>query len=328
MNEQGFVDRRISEWQRLTELCDRAEGSPSRLSAAEMREFVRLYRRVSTDLSIARTRSTNLSLAEYLNGLAGRAYGILYRAPRKPFWKSIGASVMLAAQTFRRRLVFVLISAAIFVGAGVFAFVALNAVPETRDYFIPAGFESAFDHWKSGRHQPREGGMDFAATGFYASNNPRAAIITGAIGAGTFGFGSIWLLWTNGALIGTLSHEVAPLGHLDFLYSSILPHGVPELSGIILAGAAGLLFGWALINPGRRSRGDALRAVSRDGVTLLATSVVLMFIAAPIEGFFSFNPLVPGWAKMMFATVEAIAWAVFWTSYGRREDVATLPTVA
>ncbi len=45
-----------------------------------------------------------------------------------------------------------------------------------------------------------------------------------------------------------------------------------------------------------------------------------MFIAAPIEGFFSFNPTVPGWLKVIVASISALAWALFWIGYGRREE--------
>ena len=43
----------------------------------------------------------------------------------------------------------------------------------------------------------------------------------------------------------------------------------------------------------------------------------MMFIAAPIEGFFSFNPHVPGWLKTTVAVISVIAWATFWTGFGR-----------
>ena len=151
------------------------------------------------------------------------------------------------------------------------------------------------------------------------SNNPRAAILTGAIGAGTFGVGSVFMVILNGGLIGALSHEVLPVGKLGFLLSSIFPHGVPELSGLIISGSSGLLLGYALINPGRRRRGDALKEVGPDAVTLLATSVALMFVAAPIEGFFSFNPLVPQWVKVVVGSVSLVAWLTFWSQFGRSE---------
>jgi uncharacterized membrane protein SpoIIM required for sporulation len=89
---------------------------------------------------------------------------------------------------------------------------------------------------------------------------------------------------------------------------------------LVISGAAGLLMGYSLINPGRRRRGDALRAAGKDALVLLITATLMMFMAAPIEGFFSFNPRVPVGAKIAFAIVSAIAWGLFWVFYGRPSE--------
>ncbi|AIE84725.1 stage II sporulation protein M [Fimbriimonas ginsengisoli] len=320
MNEQAFVEKREQDWQRLTRLCDVADAGASRLTGAEVREFVKLYRRVSTDLALARTSSTNSVLVDFLNDLVGRAYATLYREPRPSVLKSIALGVALAAQTVRRRKWFVLTSAAIFFGSAFFSFFLLSAFPDTRDVLIPPGVEKLFGGWKKGEFEERSTSTSFIMTGFYANNNPRVAVIAGAVGAGTFGVASVYMVFENGAMLGSLAHEVNEVGNLDFLVSSVAPHGVPELSGAIVGGSAGLLLGWALINPGRRSRSAALKAVGRDAIVLLATSVILMFIAAPIEGFFSFNPRVPGAAKVLVAVVSLAAWLVFWSRYGRTAE--------
>jgi uncharacterized membrane protein SpoIIM required for sporulation len=320
MNEQAFVERRESDWRRLEVLCAKGGARVGNLTGEELRELVKLYRRTSTDLATVRTRSANLTLSDYLNDLVARAYSILYRQPAAPFIKTLQEIVVLAAQTVRRRRIFVILSTLIFFGSAFFAFGLLRTVPETRAALIPPQAEANFEAWKAGRFEERDDVTSALMSGFYASNNPRVAIIAGAVGAGSFGFLSVLMNFQNGMLIGALAHEVEPVGHLGFLLSSISPHGVPELSGIWIACSAGMLLGWALINPGQRSRGDALAAVGKDAVVLLATSVVLMFIAAPIEGFFSFNPNVPMPVKIVVAVVEAIAWLAFWTYFGREQE--------
>ena len=319
MNEQSFVDKRESDWQRLTTLCDRAERGLKHLSAAELLELVRLYRKVSTDLSLARTKSTNIPLIAFLNDLAGRAYGVLYRVPNRPFMKTVIEAIALSAQTVRRNKWFVLTSAAIFFGSAFFIAGLLSWVPDVKDKIIPPSMDKLFDSWRSGKFEEHSTSQSGMMAGFYASNNPRTSIITGAVGAGSFGLISVYFLFNNGAILGALGHEMYAVNKLGFLVSSIAPHGVPELSGIIVSGGCGLLLGYAIINPGRRRRADALRAVGKDAIVLLATSVVLMFIAAPIEGFFSFQPAVPQWLKGTVAILSICAWAIFWTSYGRTE---------
>jgi uncharacterized membrane protein SpoIIM required for sporulation len=325
MNEQGFVDRREADWKRLAELCDKAESSLKKLSGSELKEFIRLYRRASTDLAVGRTKTTNVPLISFLNDLTGRAYGILYQAPQKPFWSTVSGVVSTASQTVRRNRWFVFTSAFIFFGSAFFIYGLLRWVPEVREQLIPAGMEDNFNAWKKGKFEEHSGSQSGMMTGFYASNNPRMAVITGAVGAGSFGLASVYFLFTNGAILGALAHEVEPVGKLGFLLSSISPHGVPELSGIIVAGSSGLLLGYSLINPGRRRRSDALKAVGKDAIVLLATSVVLMFIAAPIEAFFSFQPSVPQAVKVIVAVISVFAWATFWIFYGRDPEPATLP---
>jgi uncharacterized membrane protein SpoIIM required for sporulation len=320
MNEQAFVEKREEDWQKLTRLCDIADAGASRLSGADVREFVKLYRRVSTDLAIVRTQSTNTVLLDFLNDIVGRAYATLYREPRPGLLKSIAHGAALAAQTVRRRKWFVITSVLLFFGSAFFSYFVLTAYPDTRDVLIPPPVEKLFGGWKEGRFEERGASESFAMTGFYAQNNPRVAIIAGAVGAGTFGILSVYMVFENGAMLGSLAHEVGTVGKLDFLVSSVAPHGVPELSGAIIGGAAGLLLGWALINPGRRSRSQALRAVGKDAIVLLATSVMLMFIAAPIEGFFSFNPKVPGAAKVIVAVVSLAGWLAFWGYFGLSEE--------
>lgn len=305
---------------RLMELSDKADRSPVDLTPVELKELVRLYRRVSTDLAFVRTVSTNPGLVTYLNDLSARAYAVVYRQPRQSLGSILAGSIATAAQTVRRRRWFVLAGFILFFGSAILAYGLAASNLDVRNYFVPAQMKPALDKWKEGRFDERTGSEDAMMGGFYASNNPRTAIIAGSVGAATFGVLSVFLVAQNGALLGILASELAPLGKLDFLLSSVAPHGVPELSGIIIAGAAGLLLGWSLINPGRRTRGDSLRSVGRDAIVLLATSVVMMFIAAPIEGFFSFNPHVPGIVKTVVAVVSLCVWLMFWSGYARTPE--------
>jgi uncharacterized membrane protein SpoIIM required for sporulation len=324
MNEVAFVKKREPDWQRLMHLSDAADVSPSKLKPEEFHEFVRLYRRVSADLAVARTRSNNIQLINFLNDVVARAYGILYRSPRRSLLKSLMDGIALSAQTVRRCRWFVLTSVVLFVGSALLAYFLLDAQPETRAVFVPASFEKDFEAWKSGESPDRSTADSTVMTGFYMFNNPRQAIIGGAIGAATFGPWTGAVLYQNGAMLGALAHEVRSSGQMGHLFISISPHGVTEISGLIISGASGLVLGYALINPGRRRRGDALKAAGKDALVLLTTATLMMFIAAPIEGFFSFNNRVPDAAKIAFAIASAVAWGMFWVFMGRDQVAAPL----
>jgi uncharacterized membrane protein SpoIIM required for sporulation len=117
-----------------------------------------------------------------------------------------------------------------------------------------------------------------------------------------------------------LAQRVVLKGQLGFLLVGISAHGVPELTGLFVSGAAGLLLGYALINPGRRTRGDSLREVGPDVITLIGTSIALDLIAAPIEGFFSYNPIIPLWFKATVAVVSLVGWLAFWRNFGLSKE--------
>lgn len=322
MNEVAFVERREPGWKRLGTLCDLAEASPRLMESEQFHELVRLYRRASTDLAIARTRGANPHLIEYLNDLVGRAYALLYREPRPPFGRVIGNAVALAARTVRECRYFVLASILLFVAGASFSFFVQDQVPQTQEIFVPESFRDSFDAWKEGTMDARTAGEGAMATGFYASNNPRVAVISGAIAASTFGLGTAYLLFNNGILLGSLLHYVQPEGRIGHVLIWISPHGVPELTGIFVAGASGLVMGAALINPSRYRRGQALKRAGRKAIVLLATAAVLMFIAAPIEGYFSFDPRIPDAVKVTFSLITFGLWLAFWTYYGRSDEEA------
>jgi uncharacterized membrane protein SpoIIM required for sporulation len=326
MNEVAFVERREPDWKRLSYLVDRADASVRQLTSQELREFIRLFRRVSGDLALARTQSVNLELIEFLNDLVARAYSTIYTSPRRPLGRSIVEGIALAAQAVRRLRWFVLASATVFFGSAVWGYFVLSVRPDTRKLIIGSQFREIVNDWKSGKFPEATGEGDVAATSFYWANNPTVAIITGAEAAGSFGIITAQSLYNNGVILGALMHELQPVGQVHHLLYSIDPHGVTELSGIVLSGAAGFSLGWALICPGRRKRGEALAHAAKDALVVLATSVVLMFMAAPIEGFFSFNPHVPNWCKAAFAGASALAWAAFWIGFGRREEAEVQPT--
>lgn len=321
MHEAEFVQRREPEWQRLSVLCDKADVTPARLERAELTEFVRLYRRAAADLAWVRSLSANLELAEFLNGLVGRAYGILYRRPRIRLVPALQAILATGAQVVRRRAWFVFASLAIFL-FGIFSTVIVFATrPDLTHYFIQPG-DPNLENWKKGEFEERDVSQAFAATGMYSTNNPTVALRVGTFSAATFGFGTFYFMYMNGALLGAYGYELAQVGHLDFLLVNVAPHGASELTGAIIAGASGLVLGWALIAPGRRSRGDALRVAGKDAFVLLVMSVAMMFIAAPVEGFFSFNPRVPTPVKIAFAALMLSAWLLYWIGYAREPETS------
>jgi uncharacterized membrane protein SpoIIM required for sporulation len=234
--------------------------------------------------------------------------------------ESLREAVALSAQVVRKQAWAVFLAAALFFGGAMATGAIMSGRPDLRSFFVPSEMEPLFESWKSGKFDKRQGGESIAMTAFYASNNPRVGIIAHSLGVATFGVMTAYITWTNGVLLGSLGHEMASVGKLGFLLTSILPHGVSEIGGLFVSGAGGFVLGWALLRPGRLTRGEAVRRAGRDALVLLLTGLVMILMAAPIEGFFSFNPAVPQAAKLAFGLATLAAWAVFFAGYARTEE--------
>ncbi len=77
-----------------------------------------------------------------------------------------------------------------------------------------------------------------------------------------------FILATNGANVGMAAGLFAAVGQQPKFYGLILPHGLLELSAIVVAGAAGLAVGWAIIDPGDRPRTEALAEQGRRSAVI------------------------------------------------------------
>ena len=86
-------------------------------------------------------------------------------------------------------------------------------------------------------------------------NNIQVSILAFAAGA-LLCVVTAFILVSNGAQVGMAAGMFAAAGQQSKFYGLILPHGALELSAVIVAGAAGLSIGWAIIAPGDRPRGS------------------------------------------------------------------------
>ena len=81
MKLDSFLDQRSKDWRRLSELLDRLLALRSgSVSAEELEELGRLYRRAASDLAYARTNFGDGETVSYLNQLVARGHA----APHPP----------------------------------------------------------------------------------------------------------------------------------------------------------------------------------------------------------------------------------------------------
>jgi len=76
-----------------------------------------------------------------------------------------------------------------------------------------------------------------------------------------------------------------------------------ELSAIFLGGAAALIMGHALLDPGQYRRSEYLSVRGKEAGMLALGCVPMLAMAGVLEAFFSPSPL-PEWFKLVFAATS------------------------
>lgn len=282
MRVEQFIATRQERWRRLETMLRRTRrGRLAGVPAAELEAFGTLYRQAASDLAIARRDFPDSDTAAYLNDLCARAHPLLVRpAPFHPgqLW---GWFVLGVPRAWRARRWFVLASVGLLVAGALAGWLAVMLRPDLRASLIPA---SGFDQLARGEvHSlPSSPWLSWALM----SNNIKVAAVA-FLGGALAGVPTALVLAANGWMLGSIAAAVH-LGGYDYAFwTLIVPHGVLELSVIVIAGACGLYVGNALLRPGLRKRGDALAHAALDTLGLAVGSAALLVIAGILEAFVS-----------------------------------------
>lgn len=275
---------------RFASLLDRVERI-GRLDVEELRELARLYRLHLARLARERERADDPDRLRLLNALCVRAHTMLH-VPPAGTGRSVLASLRQGLAGTRPAIAAAaaLLAAGLVVGIGLGLRdpAAVHAiVPSTSGYdpgTVDALLASADARatFLARDAVPVVTNAVFGASLF--ANNTRVGLLAFAAGL-LAGIPTVLLTVYNGLLIGAFSsiflRDVVPL---DFL-AWILPHGIPELTAIVLCGAGGLVFGSAVVAPGRAGRRLAIPRAATRAVALAALALPLFAIAALVESF-------------------------------------------
>jgi uncharacterized membrane protein SpoIIM required for sporulation len=252
----------------------------------EVREFGELYRRAASDLAIARAETRDPRLIKYLNSLVIRAHGKIYRA------ESEGVSLVGRffaedfPRTFRRNWRYMAIAFAVFAGFAAFGFIATWINTDFTHFVMLSGVTQQINsnnQWWLDLNQANQVGASNIL-----SNNILVTFRVFAMGA-FFGVGAFYDLAFEGARLGSVFAACyklnPPFG--NSLASFVVGHGVIELSTIFFCGGAGMMIGYAMINPGDLTRAQALKKKGIEAARIVIGCACFLVIAGMIEGFLS-----------------------------------------
>ena len=283
-------------------------------------EFPENYRLLCHHLSLSRSRHYSPLLVERLEKLVINAHQILYK--RKTHML---ASVLIYftsgfSQSVRKEWRWILISSILFFGTFFGMLVTLQFYPDMV-YTVISGeqlaqMESMYDPSQDKIGRDRTSGTDFEMFGFYIFNNTSIGLRTFASGL-LFGIGSVITLVFNGLTIGGVAGYLTFIGYSSTFWPFVSGHSAMELTAIVLSGAAGFKLGFAIINPGRKSRLRSLTDSSREAIYMMYGVVTMFVIAAFIEAYWSSMTDIPAIVKYIVGILNWVLLIIYFVYLGR-----------
>jgi len=251
--------------------------------------IAQLYRQCCEHLALARERAYPVHLVGRLEALTERAHQRIYRrhdyglaALRELVLHAIPAGVRALRWHV---LVALLVTALPMVATGLATWHDPHFILSIVDASEVRNFDQMYGP-ESGEHLGRTSGDDWQMFGFYVMHNIGLAFQCFASGL-LLGLGSLAMLLFNGVQGGAVAGFLVTRGDGERFFSFVVTHAAFELTAIVLAGAAGLRLGHALLAPGRRTRVDALRTAALETAPVMYGAFAMLLVAAALEAFWS-----------------------------------------
>jgi len=311
---ERFVREKRPQWLRLRKILLKIrKNSYHSLTEEEIEDFARLYRLACADLAQARTLRLSPDVIEYLNNIVGQAHKYLYsfKPVRFSQFKTFFTGI-LPAVVIRHR-VFILLAALFFFLPFIITYIICYSDPETATLLVPGRLLNKIaDSYKSGFFSQRGVGMSTFALSFYIQHNISIAFFSFA--GGVFaGLGTIYFLVYNGITLGAISGFITGLGYGRNFISFVTAHSVMEFSGLVAAGAAGLLLGYSIIKATKFYKRDQLAKEKNNIFYLLSAATLMLICAAAVEGSISPQPL--PYAFKVIVAIGSLAFLVYYFGY-------------
>ncbi|MDD4295751.1 MAG: stage II sporulation protein M [Ruminiclostridium sp.] len=306
MNEASFINTHKDIWQELETTLRHLPGKRKKSEDFEIiHRLLFLYQSSCEHLSVARTRYGNTSTVDYLNNLVARAHQSIYVTKPNSFSRLTRFLINGFPALLKQEKRLVLISTGIFAFFFFFSFLFTVFNENYALSFVPAEYVNAI----KGNNQQAATINYSVASVFIFTNNIRVGILAFALGI-TFGVGTVYVLATNGLLLGALAAVAFNSGNSYNFWSLIVPHGVPELFCIFVCGGAGLLIARSMLFPKTQSRRSSFIEGGRKAIFLLIGTIPLFILAGLTEGYFTPLPIDP-----IYKYIGAAFWLLLLSVY-------------
>lgn len=282
MNIKQFVQQHRDDWKQLEQLLTILHKRHRSISGREINQFNRLYQKCANHLSYCQTYFPDEDVTAYLNELVAKSHNLLY----KDQTSSMKQIRTFFSTTFIRLLLeqwkAVVFAMFLFFIGGLAAFLSVMNDPLHLYSILPEDVAQSVDQNQVGSDPEVIDAPTMSAS--IMTNNIQVAFLAFAGGI-TFGILTIYLLISNGIMVGALAGLYFHSGESYSFWAYIVPHGIIELTAIFIAGGAGLMMGYKFFVPGPYTRGFQFKEQAKRSVQLLLGTLPLFIIAGIIEGY-------------------------------------------
>lgn len=308
MDTDAFIAVHRPSWDRLAQLT-RARH----LDADGIDELISLYRTTATHLSTVRSTNPDPALTARLSLLLHRAR-LRITGARVPLWRHARTFFVedLPAALFEARWA-VLLATVLMLGSTLVTGLWFGNDATARELVLPEAGQRALAQREFVAYYFQGEASGFAARVW--TNN--AWITVQAVVLGITGFWPVMMLLQNGLNIGLSAGVMAAYGQLGTFFAYILPHGLLELTCVVVGAGAGLRVFWSWVRPGSLPRSWSLARSARALVTIAIGLVPVLLLAGVIEAFVTPSGL-PTAVRIAIGAAVWIAFLAYMLVHGRR----------
>jgi uncharacterized membrane protein SpoIIM required for sporulation len=282
VNLERFVAERRPDWDELDGLVRTARRRAERLGPERVRRLGTLYRAAAADLAFARSRFPGDPVVRRLEDLVGRSRHLVYSAPGGGRGSLIRFFVRDYWRLVAERWIAIVVAIVLLFGPAALAGAWGMRDPAAAIGVLPTDFRDVVEEERPWTDMPPDEQAAFSSA--VLTNNIRVTVLSFAGGI-TLGLLTALVLIYNGILLGAIAGLMIEAGNGTGFVDLVTGHGVLELTCVVVAGAAGLSFGWSIVEPGRGTRTAALRREAVRTIAIILGTAPWLVVAGVVEGF-------------------------------------------
>jgi len=277
-----------------------------------------LYRQTASDLATVREDVTSNQLTFYLNQLLGRAHNLIYMGHKQKISGLVRFYTQTFPRVFRETFPQTFLAFLIFTVTGIATWAVTIHDPAFAHRMLGPEMMATIEKremWTKSIVTIKP----LAASGIM-TNNLAVCFTTFAMGI-TAGIGTIYMMFTNGMLIGVIGAATWHAGMALQLWTFVAAHGALELPAIFISGGAGLEIARGMLFPGLLPRRESLALAGGRAARLMIGIVPMLVVAGIIEGFMSPSGLATP-LKFLLSGVLLVALTTYLTRVGLPQSKA------